>query len=86
MVSTKFRIRFKYFRCRKWSKDTHDFFHKLWKNGDAAEAGVSLLPVIRITTESKGFDVTWRDVVFGCTELNEKSIERFSQQHNRNYK
>lgn len=74
------------FYYRKWSKDTHDYFHKLWKEGNATEAGVSLLPVIRITTESQPYDVLWKKVVFGCTDMTKKTLERLSAEHNRNYK
>lgn len=58
----------------------------MWKNGDAAEAGVSLLPVTRLTTEPKPYDFLWKDVVFGCTDLDRKLIERLSDQHKRDYK
>lgn len=71
---------------RKWSKDTHDYFHKLWKNGDAFEAGVCLLPVIRLTTDSQPYTPLWSDIVFGYTELNKNASERLCAQHERNYK
>lgn len=69
-----------------WSKDTHDYFHKLWKDGEAAEAGVSLLPVIRMTTEDVPYDVPWKDVVFGCTDVSKETLARISAQQKRNYK
>lgn len=70
----------------KWSKHTHDYFQKLWQNGDAIEAGVSLLPVIQLTTESGGINAPWRHIVFGCTDLDAKAIEQYGQMHKRNYK
>lgn len=73
------------FYSRKWSKETHDYFHKLWKNGDAAEAGVTLIPTIRITTDQP-YDVPWKDVVYGYTDLSETALERFNSVHKRNYK
>lgn len=79
--------RLKFFRnFSTWSKYTHDFFHKLWKDGHAAEAGVSLLPALRITTEDVPYDVPWKDVVFGCTDVNKETLARLSAQHKRNYK
>ncbi|XP_031626003.1 D-aspartate oxidase [Contarinia nasturtii] len=70
----------------KWSKDTHDYFHKLWKDGCAAETGVSLIPAMRVTTESEAYDVLWKDVVFGCINMDEKMLKRLSNEHKRNYK
>lgn len=72
--------------CSKWSKDTHDFFLKLWQNGDGYEAGVCLIPVIVLTTEANGINAPWRDIVFKCMDLNAESIERFSEEQQRNYK
>lgn len=71
---------------RKWSKDTHDYFHKLWKNGYAAEAGVTLIPAIRITTDDQPYDVPWKDVVYGCVDMSKTVLERLSSVHKRNYK
>lgn len=70
----------------KWSKDTHDFFLKLWRNVDAFEAGVCLVPVVQLTTEPGGVDAPWRHLVFGCTDLDTKTIEQYSKEHNRDYK
>lgn len=70
----------------KWSKDTHDYFQKLWQNGDAYEAGICLLPVIQLTTESGGINAPWRHIVFGCTDLDAKAIEQYGRMHKRNYK
>ncbi|XP_055294813.1 D-aspartate oxidase-like [Sitodiplosis mosellana] len=69
-----------------WSKDTHNYFHKLWKDGVAEEAGVSLLPVTRMTTEDQSYDVPWKDVVFGCTDMTKETLERLSAEHKRKYK
>ncbi|XP_055309052.1 D-aspartate oxidase-like [Sitodiplosis mosellana] len=70
----------------KWSKDMHDFFEKLWKSGEANEAGVSLISVTRITTNNtQRYNDLWRDVVFDHTDLDQKVIERLSQQHKRSY-
>lgn len=74
------------FICSKWSKDTHDFFLKLWQSGDASEAGVCLLPVVELTTESGGVQAPWRHLVFGCTDLDAKTVEQYSKEHRRDYK
>lgn len=70
----------------KWSKHTHDFFLKLWQSGDAYEAGVCLLPVVQLTTDSGGVQAPWRNIVFGCTDLNTKTLEQYSKEHKRHYK
>lgn len=71
---------------RKWSKGTHDFFHKLWKSRDASKAGVCLIPDIELTAEPNGLDIPWKHIVFGCIDFDAKAIERFSKQHKQNYK
>lgn len=71
---------------RKWSKDTHAFFHKLWKNGNASEAGICMQPVTRLTTDPQEYDTFWKDVVFGYMLLNEKQLGRINSEHNSSYK
>lgn len=77
---------FRFYFFSKWSKDTHDFYLKLWQSGDAHEAGICLLPVVQLTTESGGVQAPWRNIVFGCTDLDANAIERYSKEHKCNYK
>lgn len=75
--------------CRKWGKDAHDFFYKLWRSEDAIEAGVSLISVTRITKDPvvKGFDPQWQKIPFECRHLDAKSLEHYKKKHNQsNYK
>lgn len=71
---------------RKWGKDSHDFFFKLWQSADATEAGISLIPVTRITNNPQGYDKRWKEIPFECKDLDAKSIEVFSKHYNRDYK
>lgn len=59
--------------------------HLLWKSGLAAETGISLQTATRLTTETIGYAPYWKDIVFGCTELNEKQLNVYSKEHNRKY-
>lgn len=72
---------------RKWSKVSHDFFHELWKSEKAAEAGICLVSVIRVTNDNS--DPTycfWRKNVFGFQDLNEKQLDALRKTHRRGYK
>lgn len=70
----------------RWSKIAHDFFHELWRDGKAEEAGISLIPSYRLTSEVSGQeDPAWKDVVFGYNKLTSKQIEKLSKEHSRNY-
>lgn len=56
--------------------------HDLWKNGKAHETGICLIPVTRITSEENNYcnSLYWRNIVFGCTDLNGKQLAHYSQQ------
>lgn len=76
---------FTYFR--EWSKSTFDLFHKLWKNGDAPKAGISLLPITRLTSDSiDTYNGLWRSIPFGFRDFDSKELEILGKKHNRIYK
>lgn len=70
---------------RKWSKETHDFLHQLWLSNDANEAGICLLPCIRVTTSSNGLDTFWKNIVYGCHNINSEYLKKLSKQCDRNF-
>lgn len=71
---------------RQWSKSSHDFFHELWCNGLAEEAGISMIPAYRLTTDPQGHQLPcWKDVVFGYTILDAEQLDRLAREHGRNY-
>ena len=70
----------------QWSKIAHDFFHELWRKGEAEEAGISIIPTYRLTSDPMGQqDPAWKDVVFGFNKLTQKQIKKLSKEHSRNY-
>lgn len=72
--------------CRQWSKSSHDFFLKLWQDGLADEAGISMIPVYRLTAAPEGYqEPCWKDVVFGFRMLNTAELQKLSKEHNRAY-
>lgn len=71
---------------RKWSKVSHDFFLKLWKDGLAEEAGISMIPCYRLSSDPQGQELPcWHDVVFGFRILSKDELKRLSIEHQRNY-
>lgn len=71
---------------RQWSKSSHDFFLKLWRNGLAEEAGITMIPVYRLSADSQGQqEPCWKDVVLGFRMLDFNKISRLSSEHNRQY-
>lgn len=73
---------------RRWGRDAHDFFYKLWQNGDGFEAGISLVSVTRISTDPvvKGFDKQWKEIPFEMRDLDAKTLEHYKKKFNYNYK
>uniref|UniRef100_A0A2M4ACK8 Putative d-aspartate oxidase n=1 Tax=Anopheles triannulatus TaxID=58253 RepID=A0A2M4ACK8_9DIPT len=70
----------------KWSRETHVFFHQLWKHGLAGKVGVCLQPCMRLTTEPSGYpEPSWKEIVFGCQEIKEPELTRLSKEHGRHY-
>jgi D-amino-acid oxidase len=58
----------------------------LWQKGKAAEVGICMIPVYRLTTEPGGYpDPEYKNVVFGYTRLNEKQLNQLIKEHGRNY-
>ncbi|KAL7742057.1 hypothetical protein ACLKA6_018305 [Drosophila palustris] len=63
----------------KWSKDVHLFLEKIWLSEDAGEAGVCLIPCVRLSTEPNCVvGAFWRDIVYGAVELTEEQLEVYN--------
>ncbi|XP_070491989.1 D-amino-acid oxidase [Chironomus tepperi] len=69
----------------QWSKGTHKFFHELWINGLAGESGVTMSPVIGLSVEDPRSCPSWKDIPFGFRELTADEVEKYSNEHGRNY-
>jgi D-amino-acid oxidase len=71
---------------RKWSKISHDFFHQLWKDGKAEDAGISMIPCYRLTTDPEGHKLPcWSEIVYGFRLLSDSEITKLSNEHQRKY-
>lgn len=68
-----------------WSKATQDVCIDLWKRGYGKEAGISLTPSIRVTTEVEDTKPHWLDITIGHSILHEDYLEYLRKIHKRNY-
>ena len=56
----------------------HDFLQQLWLSEDAGEAGICLIPVVRLTTNNAVMDDFWKDIVYGAEELSQKQLDEYN--------
>ncbi|XP_012256339.2 D-aspartate oxidase [Athalia rosae] len=73
-------------RILRWSSGTHRWLSDLWKKGWASDAGVSLIPVTRVTSAKGGYpDPVWKSTVFGAREIGPDQLKRLSEEHGADY-
>lgn len=72
----------------KWSKETFEFLHEMWKNGFANELGICLLPMVRFSSvvENLGENDQWLDIPFSCEKLTKEQLAMYSKEHGIEYK
>ncbi|XP_058453239.1 D-aspartate oxidase-like [Malaya genurostris] len=71
---------------RKWSRETYEYFHGLWKAGYANEAGISLLPYVALVSKGHELDdFFWKDYVYGFRELSQFELHQLGAEHNVEY-
>ncbi|KAH8392094.1 hypothetical protein KR215_000550 [Drosophila sulfurigaster] len=64
----------------KWSKDVHHFLEQIWLSEDAGEAGVCLLPCVRLSTDpNASVGDFWRDIVYGAVDLTPSQLEVYNR-------
>ncbi|SPP81573.1 D-aspartate oxidase [Drosophila guanche] len=64
----------------KWSKSMHTFLEQIWLSEDAGEAGVCLLPCIRLSTSTVNtVEDFWRDIVYGAVDLTAEQLAVYNQ-------
>ncbi|KAH8297897.1 hypothetical protein KR018_000395 [Drosophila ironensis] len=67
-------------KVHKWSKSMHNFLETIWLSEDAGEAGVCLLPCIRLNTSTVKFvEDFWRDIVYGAEDLTEDQLAAYNK-------
>ena len=69
---------------RKWTKGSLDFFLRLWRDGDASEAGVSLQHLTKLS--DRKFDMPpWKHVALSCKKLTQKRLNEYEKEHKKKY-
>lgn len=71
---------------RKWSKPTLDHIFKLWNEGHAREAGISLLPIINLTEENITEPPAWTKITLGFHVLSDSYLKKLSKEHGKTYR
>lgn len=54
----------------------HDFLKEIWLSDKSGEAGVCLIPCIRVTLEDGNI---WENIVFGCQNLTQKQLDDLNE-------
>lgn len=67
-------------------KISHDYFAKLWKEGDAGAAGICLQPIYRVTATDKPLETYWTDIPYGAKQLSHEELIKLNRSCNKNYK
>ncbi|KAJ8673540.1 hypothetical protein QAD02_004802 [Eretmocerus hayati] len=66
-----------------WALLTLQWMETFWKNGLAKETGISLVPIYRVTSDSKGYSLpTWSCAPYGLHELTAKEICQLNKSKN----
>lgn len=68
-------------KVMKWAKDSQDYFHKLWKTGLAAEAGVSLIPMIHLSKEQDDLVPEWKSITYGGHAMTKGHLQHYGRQY-----
>lgn len=61
----------------------HNFLRQVWLSGDSGEAGVCLIPVIRLSTGA--LDDSWRNIAYGCRNMSKTELEEYSELMNKKF-
>lgn len=58
----------------------HQFLEQIWLSEDAGEAGVCLLPCIRLSTSTVDtVEDFWRDIVYGAVDLSNEQLAAYNK-------
>ncbi|KAG7198139.1 hypothetical protein KM043_005558 [Ampulex compressa] len=70
----------------RWAGRTHEWLSHFWKAGFSSETGVALLPLIRVTSDPKGFsDCSWTKLVYGAHKITPEELQKLNEEHKANY-
>lgn len=57
----------------------------LWRQGVASEVGLCLLPMVRLTSESKYEDADWMPIPYGGTRLTDRQLQLLSRDYQKRF-
>lgn len=58
----------------------HIFLEKIWRSEDAGEAGVCLVPCVRLSTDPNAVvGDFWRDIVYGAVDLTAQQLAVYNK-------
>lgn len=57
----------------------HKFLQNLWLSDKSGISGVSLIPVLRLTTSEQPIDDFWKDIVYGWRKLLRKELDELNK-------
>ncbi|KAL7297359.1 hypothetical protein TKK_0009749 [Trichogramma kaykai] len=70
----------------RWSTLTHRWMENFWKKGLAADIGLCLLPLYRVTHKPEGYPLPdWASAAYGAYELSDDELESFNRRHKSKY-
>ncbi|XP_030386400.1 D-aspartate oxidase [Scaptodrosophila lebanonensis] len=73
-------------KVHQWSKGMHCFLQEIWLSEDAGEAGVCLLPCVRLTTATNTHvEDFWRDIVYGAVDLTPDQLAVYNKERTVKY-
>lgn len=64
-------------RTAKWSRGTLEYLKKLWLDGKAKEAGITLQPIVNLYEEENFKLPEWLNLTLGYSELSEKQLNEY---------
>lgn len=70
-------------KIKDWSKATQNLLLSYWKNGMAAEIGLSLQTVVYLYSMKE--NPNWLDITFGYKFLTEKQIKKINEKYKENF-
>ncbi|RZB40693.1 DAO domain containing protein [Asbolus verrucosus] len=69
----------------EWSKTTQDFILKLWKQGEARDAGVSLQLMVNLSDDENFQLPEWVKITLGHSEFSQEQIKYYSRKYNQQF-
>ncbi|XP_046487176.1 D-aspartate oxidase [Neodiprion pinetum] len=70
----------------RWSGETYRWMLSIWKSESAGDAGVSLIPITRVTSDARGVpEQAWTSTVFGSHRMSLGDLRRLNEEQAAEY-